>query len=150
MGTRAVALIALILLAAVGTTSCETAGGGSPRGDLEWVADWSRALVEAQDRNLPIMINFYTDACPACRKMDQTTFLDTELASFLNANFVNLKNNAGKSSLHQRYGIGAVPTIIFSTPEGYATEYELSRFVGYRDAGELRQEAEAALARWQS
>jgi len=117
---------------------------------MAWETDWTKALTEAQDENKPILVNFYTDACPACRKMDQTTFLDADLVEFLEANFINLKSNAGKSSLYQRYGISAVPTIVFSTPEGYDTTYEISRFTGYRDAAGLREEAEAALAQWQS
>ncbi len=151
MGRGVLALAAVLVLIASGAIGCATAGGGSTTtaGTLQWVTDWTEALKEAQSRNAPIMINFYTDSCPACRKMDETTFLDAELADFLNASFVNLKNNAGKSSLYKRYGIGAVPTIIFSTPDGYDSEYEISRFVGYRDAGALREEAEAALTLWQ-
>jgi thiol:disulfide interchange protein len=152
MAKKVLVLAGLVMIVAAAAMSCSGAGGSpAPTGTtMIWETDWTNALTEAKAENKPIMVNFYTDACPSCRKMDQTTFLDADLVAFLEANFINLKSNAGKSSLYQRYGIAAVPTIVFSTPEGFETKYEISRFVGYRDAAGLRQEAEAALALWQS
>lgn len=151
MAKKALVLAGLAVVLAAGAMGC-TGAGGAPAvtGMLVWETDWTNALTEAKAENKPIMVNFYTDACPACRKMDQTTFLDADLVQFLETNFINLKSNAGKSSLYQRYAIQAVPTVVFSTPAGFETKYEISRFVGYRDAAGLRQEAEAALALWQS
>jgi len=150
VGRKGIALAGLIMIIAAAAVGC-SATGGPPAGTgaMEWERDWTKALTSAQAENKPIMINFYTDACPNCRKMDQTTFLDADLVGFLESNFINLKSNAGKSSLYQRYGISFVPTIVFSTPAGYDTQYEISRFTGYRDAAGLRQEAQAALDNWQ-
>jgi thiol:disulfide interchange protein len=152
MGKKALVLASLVIVVAVGAIGCSGVSGApaATGTTMVWETDWTKALTEAQAENKPILVNFYTNACPSCRKMDQTTFVDADLVEFLEANFINLKSNAGESSLYQRYGISAVPTIVFSTPEGYDTTYEISRFVGYRDAAGLREEAEAALAAWQS
>ena len=146
-------LLAICIAAIIpGISGCSNSDEGKSNvtGPLNWLADQDNALELAQSQNKPILINFYTDACPACRLMDQTTFTDTELISFLNSNFVNLKSNAGKTALYQRYGIRAVPTFIFSTPDGYSQNYEILRHVGYRDADQFYVLAQAVLEKWQS
>ena len=147
MGKKLAALIAFLALVAIGTTGCSVVSGG---GTVNWLSDWDEALSEAQSQNKPILINFYTDLCPACRKMDQTTFTDDELGAFLNSNFICLRSNAGKSTLYTRYGISAVPTMIFTEPDGYEKQYEIARIVGYVNASEFYQIALDALEQWQT
>ena len=92
-----------------------------------------------------MMINFYTDICPACRKLDQDTFADVTVGAYINANFVPLKSNLGKSDLHRQYGIPAVPITVFATPEGR----EIGRIIGYRPPDVFYQGATTVLAYWQ-
>ena len=146
MRRKAILLILVMSLVAIGMAGCVAEGGTS--GPVEWYNDWGEALKQAQAQNKPILINFYTDVCPACRKLDQETYTDEELSGFLNANFINLRSNAGRSTLYQRYGIGAVPTIIFNTPDGFDSQYEISRFVGFRTVEDFSQEAHQALEQW--
>jgi thiol:disulfide interchange protein DsbD len=148
---KVIILLSALSLLSVGVIGCELTGAGTDySGPMEWLNGWTEALEQAQAQNKPILINFYTDICPACRKLDQKTYTDEELSSFLNANFINLRSNAGKSTLFRRYGVGAVPTIVFNAPDGYDKKYEISRFTGYRDAEAFYQEAQAALDKWQS
>jgi len=147
MGKKLAALIAFLALVAIGTTGCSVVSGG---GTVNWLNDRSEALSEAQSQNKPILINFYTDLCPACRKMDQNTFTDDDLGAFLNSNFICLKSNAGKSPLYMKYGISVVPTTIFTEPDGYDKQYEIARIVGYVNASEFYQIALDALEQWQT
>ena len=144
---RGVAALALLLvLLAVATAGCSTAGGGGAVAGVQWSYDWTEASSRAQAENKVIMINFYTDMCPACRMLDRNTFADSELGNFLNESFIPLKSNAGKTNLHARYGIPAVPTTVFATPEGN----EIARMVGYRPPDQFHQGATEVLNAWQS
>ena len=142
MGRKHIAFVVFMALLAVIAASCTVAGG---QGQIEWLYDWSEASSKAQAENKPIMINFYTDMCPACRKLDQETFTNEELADFLNDSFICLKSNAGRTGLHARYGLSGVPTTIFTGQEGF----EIGRIVGFWRASQFRQGALAALDLWQ-
>lgn len=50
----------------------------------------SAALADSKD----IIIDFYTDWCHWCHEMDNTTFADTSVISYMNNNFVAIRVNA--------------------------------------------------------
>ena len=135
-----VALCALL----IGVVGCTTTAGGEGR--IEWLSSWGDALDKAQAENKPIMVNFYTDVCPACKKLDETTLSDKDLSNFLNENFACLKSNAGKSSLHQFYTIRAVPTTVFTKPDGS----EIGRIVGAAAVADFYQNSLVVLDIWEN
>lgn len=110
---------------------------------VHWLYDWDEALSKAQAENKPVMINFYKDACPACKMLDSNTFSDDELSAFLNDSFVCLKSNTLRSNLYQNYSnIEHVPTTIFATSQG--TEFD--RIVGYKPPDEFYQYTQGILS----
>jgi len=111
---------------------------------IKWIDDWNKALSIAQTENKPIMINFYTDVCPACRALDRNTFADRDVAAFLCTNFVTVKSNAGKAGLHASYGISGVPTTVITRPDGT----EIGRIIGYYDPDQFLEGAKQAIAEW--
>jgi thiol:disulfide interchange protein DsbD len=147
MVRKAVALIAFLVLVATITAGCSIIAGS---GKVDWLTDWSDALSTAQAQNKPILINFYADVCPACVRMDQTTFSDEELGSFLNSNFVCLRSNVDRSTLYAKYDIWSVPTIVFTEPDGYDKQYEIDSIIGYVNATSFYQKALDALEEWQT
>ena len=146
LGGKALGLIVFVAIVAIGAGGCLSA---SNEGSVRWTSDSKKALAEAQAQHKPIMIFIYTDLCPACRQLERTTYSDEELSSFLNANFINLRSDAGRTALHTAYGIWAVPTIVFSAPDGYEAKYEIARIVGYKNAEDYYRLALDALERWQ-
>ncbi len=77
---------------------------------------------------------FYSDACPACKLMEQTTLSNRTVLDALEANFILRKTNAATNArLAQRYGIVFVPTSVFTRPDGE----ELRRVVGAVPAEEF-------------
>jgi len=134
-------LLIVLALLVISAAACAITGGG---GKVSWLTDWNETLSKAQAENKPIMIDFYGDFCPICWKLDRETFSDEELSDFLNDNFICLRSNTGKSSLHESYGIPGVPTIVFASPEGK----EISRIVGYKSPNEFYHYALAALNQW--
>ncbi|GEM_PF-4222537 len=106
--------------------SIEAQYSAMPCNEIVWINDWDKALSAAQNENKPIMINFYTDVCPACRALDKNTFSDEEVAASICRDFVTVKSNAGKSRLQANYGISSVPTTVFAWSDGK----EMGRIVG--------------------
>ena len=153
---RTVALVLILYLALFAATlaGCTNNIGGSSNTNtsatLNWLTDQEQALMVAQSQSKPILINFYTDACPACRQMDITTFVNKDVIELLNSNFTNLRSNAGKTPLYKNYGVSAVPTFIFITPDGYSQENVITKAVGYRNADQFYVLAQAVLDTWKS
>ena len=144
MRMKGIVLVVALFILAIGVAGCADTVGGE--GGIEWLSSWGDALDEAQTENKPIMVNFYTDVCPACKKLDETTLSDKDLSAFLNENFACLKSNAGKSSLHQFYGIQAVPTTVFTKPDGH----EIGRIIGAAPVTDFYQNSLVALDVWES
>ena len=58
----------LLLLAVWGAAcACAAARGEAPHDG--WLTDFDAALAEAQELKRPLLIHFYTDWCPPCRRM---------------------------------------------------------------------------------
>ncbi|MCF8262003.1 MAG: thioredoxin fold domain-containing protein [Melioribacteraceae bacterium] len=64
--------------------------------DLKWYS-YNEALKIAESENKYIMIDFYTDWCTWCKKMDSDVFQDDDISKKLKENFVLVKLNPEKS-----------------------------------------------------
>ena len=141
------AVIALLALLALSAASCVPVGGipAGGTGQVEWLHDWQAAMSKAEAESKPIMVNFYTDDFPACELLDRNTFTNNALTAFLNENFVNVKSNADTMGLGKFYSVEAVPTNLFTGPDGRP----IGRTVGYRGPAKYHREALTMLDRWQ-
>ncbi len=111
-------------------TCINECGTATATGDIDysqWLSSWDQALARAQQENKIIMINFYTDMCPACKKLDRDTFAHEQVATEMCRSFISLKSYAGKGNLYMKYGISGVPITVFALPDGR----ELGRIIGY-------------------
>lgn len=120
---------------------------GPHTGSLIWYQDWAAASSHAEARGKLILVNFYTDVCPWCRKLDQDTFSDAAVGEFVRENFVPLKINAANSSLSGRYGVRSVPTTVFLTSEG--AEIAGTRVPGYAEAEPFLDFIQQLSAAWE-
>ncbi|MFZ1948083.1 MAG: thioredoxin domain-containing protein [bacterium] len=101
---------------------------GAAASEIKWLTSYDEALAAARDDNLPVMVDFYTDWCGWCKKLDAETYVDTQVIS-MSASFVSLKIDADAArEIATRYGITGFPTILFLDPAGN----EIHRVVGYR------------------
>jgi thiol:disulfide interchange protein len=137
------ALVAVAIL----LTGCSVFYGSS---SINWLYDSQEAVKQAQAENKPIMVNFYTVICPACRKLDNGAFSNEKVTDFLNKNFICLKSDTGKSSLYRMYGIQGVPTTLFSLPDGFRAEFEIGRIVGVATPDQFYDAAVEVINWWQS
>ena len=92
------------------------------KGDLE------AARAEAERRDTVVMIEFYTDWCNWCRRLEADTFSVPAVRSELEQ-IVSLRRDAEKegAELAARFGVDSYPTMIFLDPAGN----EMDRVIGY-------------------
>ncbi len=75
-----------------------SAGDGNEKKAAE--PNWQRldrALALAKDSGKIIIVNFYTDWCPNCRRMNEKTYRDAGVLKQLNKSFISVKLNAESS-----------------------------------------------------
>ncbi|MDD9949582.1 MAG: DUF255 domain-containing protein [candidate division Zixibacteria bacterium] len=96
--------------------------------------DWQRldnALALAKNSGKLIIVNFYTDWCPNCRRMNEKTYRDEAVLKQLNQSFISVKLNAESSrpliiegqtvteyQVALMFRVGSYPTTWFLTSEG--------------------------------
>ena len=93
----AVFCLAIAVSATVGVPNA-TAGDENEKKAAE--PEWQRldkALVMAKDAGKLIIVNFYTDWCPNCRRMNEKTYRDEGVLKQLSKSFIPVKLNAESS-----------------------------------------------------
>ncbi len=122
----------------------------SPVRDIPWRTDYNLALAEAKKRGLPLVIDFGTNDCFWCKKLDDTTFRDPRIIQLLSEQFVPLKINAARDpKLASDMRIDRYPTLVIAGP----THKVLYIKEGYHDAELLqdillRNSAQVATPDW--
>jgi thiol:disulfide interchange protein len=134
-------LLALALSGCRGDSGQVAAGSG---GALGWEDDLAQAISRAEREKKLVMIDFYTDWCGWCRKMDQTTFADSTVQNALKR-VVPIKLNAEKAGRESasRFNVDGYPTILFLDAKGG----EVGRIPGYMPPGPFLQELDDILKR---
>jgi tetratricopeptide (TPR) repeat protein len=110
---------------------------------VEWRADYDTARKEATDKARPLFLEFQTDECFHCRRLENGPFRDPAVVSVLNERFVPLRIDAAKSPrLTEALRIQAYPTMIIASADG-----KIVAFVeGYVEARALVEHLQRALA----
>ena len=100
----------------------------TPAHCINWQKNFGHAKSLATKSGRLIMIDFYTDWCGYCKKLDQTTYLDATVNQAA-TKIVAVKVDAEREGrqLATKYEVGSFPTMIFIHPDG--TEY--GRITGY-------------------
>jgi len=95
---------------------------------IEWVHDWDKATKAAEKTGKFIMVDFYTDWCGWCKKLDRDTYTDKKVIQ-LSTEFIPVKLNAQKEGkeLAKKNKVRGYPTILFFDAKGKA----VGRIGGY-------------------
>ncbi|MBU1043477.1 MAG: thioredoxin family protein [Candidatus Omnitrophica bacterium] len=91
-------------------------------GDFTWIRDINIALDTAKTENKPILIDFYTEWCGWCKKLDKDTYANLEVQEGLKQ-FVCVKIDAEKNKdLAKQYKINGFPSTAFLKSSGQLIE----------------------------
>src|SRR5688572_29135614 len=66
----------------------------APAQQVQWRQDYNVARKEAAEKGRPLLIDFGTESCFWCKKLDLTTLRDPAVVAVLNESFVTLKVDA--------------------------------------------------------
>lgn len=111
---------------------------------LQWVYSYDQALSQAKSEDKPVMIDFYTDWCGWCKKLDQETYQDQRVIQ-ASHNFICLKIDAERSpDLAQKYNVSGYPTILFVNTTGK----KIGGGSGFRDANKLLSEMNSIFSKF--
>ena len=95
----------------------------SPRqnkaGLIHW-QQWGRApFTEAKRLQRPVFLSLSAVWCHWCHVMDETTYSDTEVITFINENFIPVRVDADmRPDIDSLYNQGGWPSTLVLTPEG--------------------------------
>ena len=96
---------------------------------VDWFdGDLAAAKAEAEARDTVIMVEFHTEWCSWCRRLNQETFSDSDVRHHLNS-LVSMRLDAEKEGveLAEYFEVDSYPTMVFLDSSGY----ELDRVIGY-------------------
>lgn len=101
---------------------------------ISWEKDLSSALSKARGENKLVMVDFYTDWCQWCRRLDSTTLADPRVAEAVRAGFIPVRLNAETSGKEDaaRFGVDGYPTVLFLEASGREV-YRISGYVEPQD-----------------
>lgn len=127
--------ILLILVGIIFLSSAGIADETSKKDGIMWV-NYDEGLALAAKMDKLIFVDFYTDWCKFCHKMDRETFSDKEVIKYFNDTFVAVKINGdsktkmklpqGEFSGHElsrMFGVRGYPTYWFLKPDGERINY---------------------------
>lgn len=102
--------------------------------EVRWRYHYHAARQEAQQKRLPLFLDFSTEWCTYCKKLDATTFRDPAVVKLLNTHFIPVKlDGSREQKLVDALQIQAYPTLVVADAEGKI----LKNVTGFLDAGRL-------------
>ena len=98
--------------------------------------EWTSAQSQASQENKLFFVDFDASYCAACRNMEQSTYMDSRLATFMQQNAVALRVDVQDFDgvmWSQKYEVDALPTILIFDAQGQLVQ----RLVGFQSASNL-------------
>jgi len=108
--------------------------------EIAWAKDFGAAVKQARADKKIIMVDFYTDWCGWCKKLDKDTYTDKSVVALSKDTYVGLKLDAEDKSegqeLAKKYKVRGFPTIVFLDPSQAETKDGglVGQIVGYLPA----------------
>src|SRR6516165_9817254 len=111
--------------------------------EILWRKDYNEARREAEAKNLPLVLEFSTESCFWCRRLEATTFQEPTVVRLMNQRFIPLKVDAYRDAmLTQALRIQSFPTVVLAGPDGKI----LATLEGFMEAPRFQEHLERVLA----
>ncbi len=125
------------IVAALALTTAVSQAAG-----VNWAPTYQSAMGQAKKSHKLVMIDFYTDWCGWCKRLDAETY-PTAVVGQKSASFASVKVNAEKEGikLAQKFQVRSFPTIIFLNDRGE----RVWTVQGYRPPQDFALEMQSAL-----
>lgn len=92
---------------------------------IQWEPDFETAMQKAKKEGRPVMVDFYTDWCSACKVLDSDVYTDQQVIGE-SANWIAVKVNAEqRTDVAQAYGVTGYPTLAFIQGDGKPLSIEV-------------------------
>lgn len=127
-------ILIIFIMIFISVISCNEASA-----EIKWEKDLATAMKKAKEKNVPIMIDVYTDWCTWCKELDKNTYSHKDVIDVAKK-MVSIKLNPETSEegaeIAHRYGVQGFPTILFISADGFILEnvggyVEGEKFVPY-------------------
>jgi thiol:disulfide interchange protein len=102
---------------------------------LDWEKSWDTAFTRARSEDKPVLVTFEAEWCVWCKKLESTTYRDSEVVSLIASSLVPLAldvDGSGKD-LSDEHGVDSLPTVLVLSPGGE----ERGRINGYLPPGQF-------------
>lgn len=110
---------------------------------VAWRLDYDSARKEATAKGLPLFLEFHTEDCYHCRRLEAGPLKDPAVSSLLNERYIPLRVDANRSPrLAEALRIQAYPTMIIASADGKIITF----LEGYQEAKPLSDHLQRALA----
>jgi thioredoxin-like negative regulator of GroEL len=110
--------------------------------EVQWRYDYNSARKEAEEKNRPLVIDFGTENCFWCKRLDSSTFHDPAVIGIMNDKFIPLKIDADRDApLAQSLHIQSYPTVVLAGPDGKI----IDMIVGFKEATPFQEVLQRAL-----
>jgi thioredoxin-like negative regulator of GroEL len=110
--------------------------------EISWREDYNAARREAQEKSMPLVLDFGTESCFWCKKLEETTLRDPAVAALIKERFIALKVDARRNAeLTEALRIQSFPTIVLAGPDGKI----LGTLEGYTDATRFHEHLQRLL-----
>ena len=135
-----------VLLILSGALLVNAALQPEPRG-IDWVYYRGQSIEQLQEKNRPLLIDFYADWCAACKELDRKTFRDKKVVEKA-TEFVMVRVDCTSpdnkcTALTQKFRVSGLPTVVFINSKG--EEIHGLRAVGFLGPAEMLRKMDEAL-----
>lgn len=137
MKHAAATIFALLILMCANPGTGTTAGSGS---SILWHS-YDQGLELAKEQNKMMMIDFTSEWCSWCDKLDEDTYSDPSVIG-LAGDFVAVKVDVDENkAIADKFQIEGLPTVVFAS----SGEVEIHRVVGYESSDGFKADMNLAL-----
>jgi thioredoxin-related protein len=110
--------------------------------EVQWRINYTLARKEALTKNRPLLLDFGTEQCFWCRRLEAITFRDARVVDVLNEHFIPLKVDAEREPrLTEALHIQSYPTLVLAAPDGKI----VGTLEGFLEAGRLHDHLQRVL-----